>query len=142
MKRATRFGIVLLALAALTAAAASADGTNSVRSASETAQAPRKTKLERLAEKMLPQQKVDEALGFFGPVSKKYLPVWQELSDEYREAADKRAVVLKYLPQVDEALADAKAMKIPPKYEAKKDEYLKMFEAFVLATKLYVQLGK
>ena len=100
MKRAIRFGIVLLALAALTAAAASADGTNSIRSASETAQAPRKTKLERLAEKMLPQQKVDEAL------------------------------------------ADAKAMKIPPKYEAKKAEYLKMFEAFVLATKLYVQLGK
>jgi len=100
------------------------------------------TKLELLAEKMLPEKQLDEAAGFFGPVVKKYQPVMESFRREYDAAQDKLAVALKYVPQVDAALADARKMKVPPKYEAKKAEYVKMFEAFVLAAKFYVQFGR
>lgn len=142
MKSSTRFGMVLLTVAVLSAAGAFAGVPKQANSPSSTAREIGTSWLERLAEKMVPQQKFNEAAGFFGPVTKKYLPVWEKLCREYPAAEDKRAVVRKYIPQVDAALADAKAMKIPPKYEAKKAEYLKMFEAFVLAAKLYAKFGE
>ena len=137
MKSFKRAGVLLLLVAAFFAAEAPAAVTNQ----EQTNQEQGRSWLERLSEKMIPRQKFNEAAGFFGPVTKKYLPVWEDLCRDYLAAKDKRAVVRKYMPQADAALADAKAMKIPAKYEAKKAEYLKMFEAFIIAAKLYAKLG-
>ena len=98
-------------------------------------------KVEALAEKMLPQREVDEMMGFFGPVTKKYLPVFKQFNTEYLAATKKMPVIVKYVPEAESALAEAKAMKVPAKYEAEKAEYIKMASAFVtmlrLSTALY-----
>lgn len=88
-------------------------------------------KMEQLAQKMLPQEKLDRALGFFGPVTKKYMPVFQKFNDEYLASTNKMATVRKYLPRARSALDEAKAMKIPAKYEQEKADYIRMGEAFL-----------
>ena len=88
-------------------------------------------KVERLAEKMLPQKEMNEMLGFFGPVSKKYLPVFKQFNTEYLDGTNKLATVKKYLPQANAALAEAKAMKVPARYEAKKADYIAKLETFL-----------
>ena len=86
---------------------------------------------EQMALAMLPQDKFNEAAGFFGPVSKKYLPTFQKFQREYLAAREKLPVLRKYMPDAEAALADAKAMKVPARYEAKKAEYVKMLEGFM-----------
>ena len=88
-------------------------------------------KVEQLAEKMLPQKELNEMLGFFGPVSKKYLPVFKRFNTEYLDGTNKLATVKKYLPQANAALAEAKAMKVPVRYEAKKADYVAKLETFL-----------
>jgi len=99
-------------------------------------------KVERLAQAMLPQEKLNRAMGFFGPVTKKYLPVFNAFNAEYLASQNKMAVVKKYLPKADAALAEAKAMKVPAKYEAEKAEYVQMAESFLMMAKLTVRLGE
>jgi len=99
-------------------------------------------KVEQLAKAMLPQEKMNRAMGFFGPVTKKYLPVFNAFNREYQASANKIAVVKKYLPKADAALSEAKVMKTPAKYEAEKAEYIQMGEAFLMMTKLTVRLGE
>ena len=98
-------------------------------------------KVEALAEKMLPQKEVDEMMGFFGPVTKKYLPVFKSFNTEYLSGTNKLATVRKYLPQADAALAEARAMRVPPKYEPQKVTYLKRLEAFLSIVKLMARFG-
>ena len=86
---------------------------------------------EQLALAMLPQDKFNEAAGFFGPVSKKYLPTFQRFQDEYLAAKEKLPVLRKYMPDAEAAFAEAKAMKVPARYEAKKAEYVRMLEGFM-----------
>jgi len=86
---------------------------------------------EQMALAVMPQEKFNEAAGFFGPVAKKYLPTFNRFRRDYEAAPEKLPVVAKYLPSAEAALADARAMKVPPKYEAKKAEYLKMIDAFM-----------
>ena len=86
---------------------------------------------EQMALAMLPQDKFNEAAGFFGPVSKKYLPTFQKFQAEYLAAKEKLPVLRKYMPDAEAAFADAKAMKVPARYEAKKAEYVKMLEGFM-----------
>ena len=88
-------------------------------------------KVEQLAEKMLPQKELNEMLGFFGPVSKKYLPVFNRFNAEYLDGTNKLATVKKYLPQANAALEEAKAMKVPVRYEAKKADYIGKLETFL-----------
>ena len=88
-------------------------------------------KVEQLAERMLPQKEMNEMLGFFGPVSKKYLPVFKQFNTEYLDGTNKIATVKKYLPQANAALAEAKAMKVPARYEAKKASYISKLETFL-----------
>lgn len=88
-------------------------------------------KVEQLAEKMLPEKELNEMLGFFGPVSKKYLPVFNRFNTEYLDGTNKIATVRKYLPQANAALAEAKAMKVPARYEAKKAGYVGKLETFL-----------
>ena len=88
-------------------------------------------KVEQLAEKMLPEKELNEMLGFFGPVSKKYLPVFNRFNTEYLDGTNKIATVRKYLPQANAALAEAKAMKVPARYEAKKADYIGKLETFL-----------
>ena len=99
-------------------------------------------KLEQLAEKMIPQKELNEAMGFFGPVTKKYLPVFNRFNDEYLSGSNKIAVVKKYLPKADAALAEATVMKIPPKYEQQKAGYLQKARAFLTLVKLTVRFGE
>lgn len=82
---------------------------------------------------MLPSNAVYEAAGFFGPVTKKYLPTFKKFSAEYRVATNKLSVIEKYLPEAKAAYAEAKAMKISEKHAEKKDEYLRMFDRFFTA---------
>ena len=98
-------------------------------------------KVEALAEKMLPQKEVDEMMGFFGPVTKKYLPVFKSFNTEYLSGTNKLATVRKYLPQADAALAEARAMRIPPKYETQKATYLKRLETFLTVVKFTARFG-
>ena len=88
-------------------------------------------KAEQMAMAIMPQEKFNEAAGFFGPVSKKYLPVFQKFVTEYQAASEKLPVVAKYMPDAEAAYADAQAMKVPAKYEAQKTQYLKMIGGFM-----------
>ncbi|MGN0833372.1 MAG: hypothetical protein ACI4RD_06960 [Kiritimatiellia bacterium] len=133
MRRLAGVGLVLAAIGIGPASAGAAVATTA---------APPRSRLELLAERLLPQAKLDEAAGFFAPVVRKYQPVLRSFQAEYRDAADKRAVALKYVPQAEAALADARRMRVPAKYEARKAEYVQLFETFVLAAKLCVQLGR
>ena len=98
-------------------------------------------KVEALAEKMLPQKEVDEMMGFFGPVTKKYLPVFKSFNTEYLSGTNKLATVRKYLPKADAALAEARAMRVPVRYEVQKETYLKRLGAFVTVVKLAARFG-
>ena len=99
-------------------------------------------KMERLAQRMLPKEKLDRALGFFGPVTKKYMPVFQRFNETYLASSNKFAVIRQYLPQARSALDEAKAMKIPAKYEQEKAEYIRMGEAFLSAMNLTARFGQ
>ena len=98
-------------------------------------------KMEQLAERMLPQEKLNRALGFFGPVTKKYMPVFQRFNETYLASSNKIAVIRQYLPQARSALDEAKAMKIPAKYEQEKAEYVRMAEAFLTVMNLTARFG-
>ena len=126
---------IALTLFVLMAGMASAVDTAALKSACA-------AKLEQLAEKMVPKKELNEAMGFFGPVTKKYLPVFNRFNDEYLSGSNKIAVVKKYLPKADAALAEATAMKIPPKYEQQKAGYLQKARAFLTLVKLTVRFGE
>ena len=98
-------------------------------------------KAEMMAKKMLPQEQFNQAAGFFGPVSKKYMPVMQAFEKDYAAAKEKLPVVMKYLPQAESAYEEAKAMKVPEKYEAEKQRYLRMIEAFLSVVRMSVLMG-
>jgi len=86
---------------------------------------------EQMAMSVMPQESFNEAAGFFGPVAKKYLPTFQSFQREYLAAKEKLPVVVKYMPKAEAALADAKAMKVPARYEQRKAEYIRMIEGFM-----------
>lgn len=98
-------------------------------------------RLEQMAYVMLPEEKMDRMMGFFGPVTKKYLPVFNQFQQEYVAAAQKLPVIVKYVPQAENAIADARVMKVPAKYEAEKAEYINMTESFLLMLKMSLKLG-
>ena len=84
----------------------------------------------------LPAEKIDRAAGFFGPVVKKYLPDMNAFQAEYAQSPDKVAVIARYMPKIEAALADAKAMRVPPRYEAEKAEYLRIASSVVASLRL------
>ena len=110
----------------------------SVASAKDSLKDQLKARAEQAVLSMLPTNAVNEAAGFFGPVTKKYLPVFEKFQAEYKSATNKFAVFEQYLPKAKKAYAEAKAMKIPEKYAAKKAEYLKMFDRFISAVDVAV----
>ena len=93
---------------------------------------------ERALEALVPTNMVNEAAGFFGPVSKKYMPQFEAFEREYMASSDKFAVVEKFLPVAANALSDARKMRVPPRYEKKKAEYIKFFESAYAAAKITV----
>ncbi len=101
---------------------------------------PEPTLAERAIEALVPVDMANEAAGFFGPVSKKYMPQFEAFEREYMTSSDKLAVVEKYLPLAANALADARKMRVPPRYEGKKAEYIKFFESAYAAASLTVRL--
>jgi hypothetical protein len=89
-----------------------------------------------------PQEQLNRAAGFFGPVVKKYLPTVKAFHREYAAATDRMAVIARYAPALDAALADARKMKVPPRYEKEKADYLRLAEAFVFSLKALVAMGR
>lgn len=90
----------------------------------------------------LPQDKLYEAAGFFGPVVRKYRPVIDAFQREYAASDDRMAVVAKYAPMVDAALAEAKAMKVPPRFEKQKAEYIRLAEVFAASLRAIVRMRR
>ena len=97
--------------------------------------------LEQLAERLFPAERLDRAAGFFGPVVKKYQPVFDRFLAEYNAAPDKMAVVAKYMPEADKAMAAARRMKIPAKYEKEKWEYIRLCQTLLVSAKMAVKLS-
>lgn len=97
--------------------------------------------LEALVE-ALPAEKIDRAAGFFGPVVKKYLPDMDALQVEYERSPEKVAVIARYMPKIEAALADAKAMRVPPRYEAEKAEYIRIASSLVASLRLLCKFQK
>jgi hypothetical protein len=89
----------------------------------------------------LPQERLNRAAGFFGPVVKKYLPTVKAFHRDYAAASNRMAVIVRYAPALDAALADAKKMKVPPRYEREKAEYIRLAEAFVFSLKALAAVG-
>lgn len=126
---------ILLALAGATVAAAPAVPANN------TPARPEPTLTERALEALVPAKKAHEAAGFFGPVTKKYLPQFEAFVDEYETSTNRIALVARYLPVAEKALAEAHKMRIPPKYEAEKANYLRFFDAALTSAKLILRLA-
>ena len=95
-------------------------GVASVAPAKDSLKARLKAHAEQAVMAMLPTNAVNEAAGFFGPVTKKYLPVFEKFQAEYKSATNKFSVVEQYLPK------------------AKKAEYLAMFDKFLSAVDMAV----
>ena len=106
-------------------------GVASVAPAKDSLKARLKAHAEQAVMAMLPTNAVNEAAGFFGPVTKKYLPVFEKFQAEYKSATNKFSVVEQYL-------AEAKAMKIPEKCAAEKAEYLARFDKVLSAVDMAV----
>ena len=102
---------------------------------------PPPTPLERMAAAMLPAEKMHEIAGFFGPVAKKYRPVFERFGAEYRAAPEKLKIVAKYIPDAQRAIAMARSMRVPAKYEKEKAEYIRIFETILYSARLAVKLG-
>lgn len=98
------------------------------------------TALERLCLTLLPPEKVNAAVGFFAPVAKKYMPEFDRFTHAYETSADKTAVVIRYLPTAERALAEARVMPVPPKYEQEKAEYMQLFDTALLSVKAYLAM--
>ena len=98
------------------------------------------TLAERALEALVPVDMANEAAGFFGPVAKKYMPQFEAFEREYMVSSNKIAVVEKFLPVAADALSDARKMRVPPRYEKKKAEYIKFFESAYAAAKFTVEL--
>ncbi len=96
--------------------------------------------VEQLAMSLLPTNVMNEAAGFFGPVSKRYMPVFERFGEEYETSSDKMAVIAKYLPQAERALAEAKKMRVPPRFEAEKAKYIRLFDIVLAAARLSVRI--
>ena len=97
--------------------------------------------VEQMFSSMLPQEKLDAAAGFFGPVSKKYMPVFERFGAEYEAASDKLPVIARYLPQAEKAFEEAKRMRVPPRFEAEKAQYIRLFGMVLSSARLSVRLA-
>ena len=97
--------------------------------------------VEQLAMSLLPTNVLNEAAGFFGPVTKRYMPVFEKFGAEYEASSDKMAVIAKYLPQAESALAEAKKMKVPPRFESEKAKYIRLFDVVMASARLSVRLS-
>ena len=47
----------------------------------------------------------------------------------------------KYLPEAEKALAEARRMRVPPRYEAEKAQYIRMFEMLLASAKLSLRVA-
>ena len=97
--------------------------------------------VEQLAMSLLPTNVLNEAAGFFGPVTKRYMPVFERFGAEYEASPDKMTVIAKYLPQAEAALAEAKNMRVSPRFEAEKAKYLRLFDVVMASARLSVRLS-
>lgn len=96
---------------------------------------------ERLVASLLPPEKINEMVGFFAPVAKKYLPEFDRFSRDYQLSTNKLSTVAAYLPVADKALAEAKEMRVSARFEQQKANYLKLLRAVLVSARLTTRLG-
>ena len=94
-----------------------------------------------LAGRLFPVEKLDHVKGFFAPVVKRYQASFDNFAAEYAAAPNKLAIVAKHLPEANRALAAARRMKIPAKYEKEKAEYIRLFETLLASARVAVKLS-
>ena len=70
------------------------------------------------------------------------MPQFEAFEREYMASSDKFAVVERFLPVAADALADARKMRVPPRYEKKKAEYIKFFDSAYAAANLTIRLRR
>ena len=99
------------------------------------------TPVEQMFSALLPQEKLNAAAGFFGPVTKKYMPMFEKFGAEYEAASEKLPVIAKYLPQAEMAFAEAKKMRVPPRFEAEKAQYIRIFDMVLSSARLSVRFA-
>lgn len=97
--------------------------------------------VEQMFSSLLPQERLNEAAGFFGPVTKRYMPVFESFGAEYEAAPEKLPVIAKYLPQAEKAFEEAKRMRVPPRFEAEKAQYIRLFGMVLSSARLSVRLA-
>ena len=97
--------------------------------------------VEQVFSSLLPQEKLDEAVGFFAPVTKRYMPVFEKFGAEYEASSEKLPVIAKYLPQAERAFAEAKKMRVPPHFEAEKAKYIRIFDMVLSSARLSVRFA-
>lgn len=100
------------------------------------------SKYEQMLKMMLPQEKLDQAAVMFAPVALKYMPVAEQFRGEFAQSKDKRAVIVKYMPQAESALAEAKAMEVPPELANDKADFIRTVDALIKVMKFAAKSGK
>ena len=97
------------------------------------------SKMAKLAEAVidrLPKEKLDAAAAFFGPVVKKYQQDLAAFQKEYESAVEKGEVISKYMPRLEAALEDAKAMSVPARFEKEKAGYIRTASSVVASLRM------
>lgn len=87
------------------------------------------------------EKELREIMGFFAPVVKKWTPIGEKFAAEYVAAKDKDAILAGYLPRARMVIEDARRMKLPPKYENRRAQYVLAAEAVCSVVSMYLKLG-
>ncbi|MBR0057180.1 MAG: hypothetical protein IJP66_07605 [Kiritimatiellae bacterium] len=82
------------------------------------------------------KEKLDAAAAFFGPVVKKYQPDIAAFQKDYESAVEKGEVIAKYMPRLEAALEDAKAMRVPARFEKEKASYIRAASGAVASLRM------
>lgn len=91
---------------------------------------------------MLPQEKLDKATEMFAPIALKYKAVAERFRSEFEQSKSKRDVIIKYMPQAESALAEAKAMEVPQELYKDKADFVRTADALIKVMKFTVNGSK
>ena len=114
----------------------SAPGAKTGSSASAADGASSMSKMVEAAMERLPKEKLEAAAAFFGPVVKKYQADLAAFQKEYGSAEEKGEVISKYMPRLEAALEDAKAMSVPARFEKEKASYIRTASSVVASLRM------
>lgn len=109
------------------------------KAGAEASAADGSSRMAKMAEAVIERfskEKLDAAAAFFGPVVKKYQPDIAAFQKEYESAVEKGEVIAKYMPRLEAALEDAKAMRVPARFEKEKASYIRAASGAVASLRM------